>query len=97
MELREESVMQSGVAEHPGSAARRVVRPKSVARTGWLDEAMLAVDSWGKFNVPKLLGQAPLGVRTMRRGKFRLPGPFHHKRPGHQQVRRLFERLGVAR
>ena len=95
MELREE-LMQAGVTNTPG--ARHVDSfVRSVSRSGWLDETMLAVDSWGKFNVPKLLGQAPLGVRTMRRGKFRLPGPFHHKRPGHQQVRRLFERLGGAR
>ena len=43
---------------------------------------MLAVDSWGKFNLPKLVGELPLGMRTLRRGKFPLPGPLHHSARG---------------
>ena len=94
MELREE-VMASGAPSTPG--ARHVESfTKSVARTGWLDEAMLAVDSWGKFNVPKLLSEAPLGIRALRRRKFPLPAVFHHKRPGHENVRRIFERAEAA-
>ena len=94
MELRE-SVMQSGAPSTPG--ARHVESfTRSVARTGWLDEAMLAVDSWGKFNVPKLLSEAPLGIRALRRRKFPLPAPFHHKLPGHENVRRIFERAEAA-
>ena len=95
MELRDE-LMEAGVTNTPG--ARHVESfAHSVSRSGWLDEAMLAVDSWGKFNVPKLIAAAPLGLRTLRRGKFPLPAPFHHKRPGHKNVRRLFERLAGAK
>ena len=94
MELRE-SVMASGAPSTPG--ARHVDSfVRSVARTGWLDETMLAVDSWGKFNMPKLLSEAPLGIRALRRRKFPLPALLHHKRPGHQNVRRIFERAEAA-
>ena len=94
MELRE-SVMQSGA---PSTSGARHVESfvRSVARTGWLDETMLAVDSWGKFNVPKLLSEAPLGIRALRRRKFPLPALLHHKRPGHENVRRIFERAEVT-
>ena len=95
MELRE-SVMQSGAPSTPG--ARHVDSfARSVARTGWLDETMLAVDSWGKFNVPKLLSEAPLGIRALRRRKFPLPALLHHKRPGHENVRRIFERAEATK
>ena len=95
MELRE-SVMESGAPSTPG--ARHVESfVRSVARTGWLDETMLAVDSWGKLNVPKLLAEAPLGIRALRRRKFPLPALLHHKRPGHENVRRIFERAEATK
>lgn len=95
MELRD-SLMESGVTNTPG--ARHVQSfAKSVSRSGWLDETMLAVDSWGKLNVLKLVSELPLGIRALRRGKFPRPAPFHHKRPGHQNVRRIFERIDAAR
>jgi len=95
MELRE-SVMESGA---PSTAGSRHVQSfaKSVARSGWLDETMLAVDSWGKRNVPKLLSEAPLGIRALRRGKFPMPAFLHHKRPGHKNVRRIFERAEAGK
>ena len=95
MELRD-ALMESGVTNTPG--ARHVQSfARSVARSGWLDETMLAVDSWGRLNVLKLLGELPLGIRVLRRGKFPKPAPFHHRRPGHQNVRRIFERIDAAR
>lgn len=95
MELRE-SLMQAGVTNTPG--ARHVQSfASSVSRSGWLDETMLAVDSWGKFNLPKLIGELPLAMRVLRRGKFPMPSPFHHKRPGHRNVRRIFERMEAAK
>ena len=54
---------------------------------------MLAVDTWGKTNVMKLLANAPLGLRALRRGKFPMPAPFHKKRPGADNVGRIFKRL----
>ena len=91
MELRE-TLMEMGFTNTVG--ARHVESfAGSVAHTGWLDETMLAVDSWGKANVPKLLSQAPLGLRVFVRGKFPMPGPFHKKRPGAENVGRIFKRF----
>ncbi len=91
MELRE-SIMDSGITNTPG--ARHVDSfAKSVAHAGWLDETMLAVETWGRFNFPKLISEAPLGIRVLRRGKFPLPWPFHKKRPGAEHVGRIFKRL----
>jgi succinate dehydrogenase / fumarate reductase iron-sulfur subunit len=95
MELREH-VMEAGLTNTPG--ARHVESfANSVAHAGWLDETMLAVDSWGKTNVVKLMGNAMLGFRTLRRGKFPMPGPFHKKRPGAENVGRIFKRLSGAK
>lgn len=69
---------------------------RSVARSGWLDETLLAVESWGKFNVPKLMASAPVGLRALVRGKLPKGGPLHHKRPGAKNVERIFRRLEHA-
>ncbi len=91
MELRE-SIMEAGIAKNSGG--RHVESfTKSVSHTGWLDETMLAVESWGKFNFPKLLSEAPLGIRTLVRGKFPAPWPLHKKRPGAEHVGRIFKRI----
>ena len=91
MELRE-AIMEAGITNTPG--ARHVQSfSHSVAHSGWLDETMLAVDTWGKANVFKLMAQAPLGFRVLVRGKFPKPSPFHHKRPGAENVGRIFKRL----
>ena len=91
MELRE-SIIDAGMTNTPG--ARHVESfAKSVAHAGWLDETMLAVDTWGKTNVVKLLSNAPLGFRALVRGKFPMPGLLHKKRPGAEHVGRIFKRL----
>ena len=90
MELRD-SVMREIGSTTPG--ARHIESfARSVARSGWLDETMLAVDSWGRFNLPKLISQAPLGIRALMRGKLPKPWPLHHKRPGAEFVGRIFKR-----
>ena len=95
MELRER-IMDAGLTNTPG--ARHVSSfANSVAHAGWLDETMLAVDSWGRTNLPKLLANAPLGIRTLRRGKFPWPRPFHKKRPGAEHVGQIFKRLLAKR
>jgi succinate dehydrogenase / fumarate reductase iron-sulfur subunit len=91
MELRD-SIMDAGMTNTPG--ARHVESfAKSVAHAGWLDETMLAVESWGKFNLPKLISEAPLGIRVLRRGKFPMPWPLHKRRPGADNVGKIFKRL----
>ncbi|MBI68012.1 MAG: succinate dehydrogenase [Chloroflexi bacterium] len=95
MQMRD-SLMESGVTNTPG--ARHVKSfEHSVSNSGWLDETMLAVDSWGKFNLPKLVGNLPLALRVLRRGKFPLPAPFHHKVPGNKNIKRIFERIDNSR
>ncbi len=91
MDLRE-SIMEAGITGTPG--ARHVKSfAKSVAASGRLDETMLAVESWGMFNVKKLMSEAPLGIRVLRRGKFPLPFPFHHKIQGHDNIGRIFKKF----
>ena len=91
MELRE-AVQRAGL---PSTIGSRHVESfvRSVSRAGWLDETMLAVDSWGKFNLPKLIGSAPVGLRALVRGKMPRPGLLHHKRPGAENIKRIFDRL----
>jgi succinate dehydrogenase / fumarate reductase iron-sulfur subunit len=91
MQLRE-AVLDAGITNTPG--ARHVASfYKSVSHSGRLDESRLAIDSWGMFNLPKLLAAAPVGLRTLIRGKFPLPAPFHKKIPGAENVTRIFRRL----
>lgn len=91
MQLRE-SVMEAGIVQTPG--ARHVASfAHSVSHTGWLDESRLAIDSWGMFNLPKLIAAIPVGLRALIRGKFPLPAPFHKKRPGAEHVKNIFKRL----
>jgi len=93
MRLRE-LVLEAGITNTPG--ARHVASfERSVAESGWLDESRLAIDTWGVFNLPKLLAAAPVGLRTLIRGKFPLPKPFHHKRTGHEQVARIFAKVNA--
>ncbi|MDE2765642.1 MAG: succinate dehydrogenase iron-sulfur subunit [Chloroflexota bacterium] len=94
MELRE-AIQRAGLPSTIGS--RHVDSfARSVARSGWLDETLLAVESWGKFNVPKLMASAPVGIRALVRGKLPKGGPLHHKRPGAKNVERIFRRLEHA-
>ncbi|MBM3940248.1 MAG: succinate dehydrogenase iron-sulfur subunit [SAR202 cluster bacterium] len=91
MELREH-IMDAGMTNTPGY--RHVASfARSVEHSGWLNETDLAVDSWGRFNLPKLLSEAPFGIKMLMRGKMPLPGPLHKKRPGHENIARLMKRL----
>jgi hypothetical protein len=64
---------------------------ESVKDSGWLDEAKLALDSYG--SIADKMKLVPIGLRSMLRGKMPKTGPFHHKRPGADQVERIFEEL----
>ncbi len=64
---------------------------ESVKESGWLDEAKLAMDSYGALGDKMKL--VPIGVRSLLKGKMPKTGPFHHKRPGADHVERIFEEL----
>ncbi len=91
MLLREAS-MEGGV---PGGYGERHVTAftNSVRHSGWLDELRLTVNTFGMFNLPKLLGMAPTALRALRAGK--VPPLRHKSIPGVNHVRRLFERHGA--
>jgi len=91
MALRER-VMDAGMTNTVGYRHVEAFA-ESVEHAGWLDETMLAVKSWGMFNVPKLIAALPIGLRALKRGKLPMPAPFHKKRPGHENVARIFKRL----
>ncbi len=65
----------------------------SVKESGWLDEAMLTVNTVGYFNIPKLLAFVPVGVRALLHGKLPAPGPLHHRSKGVTEIHRIFSRL----
>ncbi len=91
MLLREAS-MESGMSG--GYGARHVTAfTDSVRHSGWLDELRLTVNTFGMFNVPKLLQMAPTALRALRAGK--VPPLLHKSIPGVDHVRRLFERHGA--
>ena len=91
MALREE-VIRSGITNTPGD--RHVASfARSVSHAGRLDETRLAIDTWGVFNLPKLLAAAPVGLRALLRGKVPMPGPFHKKVPGAKNITRIFRQL----
>jgi hypothetical protein len=49
----------------------------------------------GLFNIPKLAGEIPGGIRMIRAGK--MPSPFHKSIPGVQHVRRIMKRFDHPR
>jgi succinate dehydrogenase / fumarate reductase iron-sulfur subunit len=63
----------------------------SIEHSGWLDELRLPVQTVGMFNLPKLIGFAPVGLRALMKGKF--PSPFHPSVPNVKNVRRLFKKV----
>ena len=96
MVLREE-IMDAGLAKGYGAYGSRHVNSfaKSVEHSGWLDELRLPVETWGMFNLPKMIGALPVGMRALVRGK--LPPIRHKKRPGAQNLGRIFRRAKESR
>ena len=72
-------------AKHSNSFA------KSVKNSGWLNEARVAVESFGVDDVSAQLKMLPTGVRALLRGK--MPPVLHHKRPGAEHVKRIFQEM----
>ncbi len=89
LEVREQSI-RHGI-QNPGAARHYNSFAASVESSGWLDEGRLALESEGLTNIPGLLRLAPTAIRAIRKGKAPLPY-LHHKRPGADQIRRIFQK-----
>lgn len=89
LELRREAE-HNGFTDHNGVRHSKSLA-QSVRHSGWLDEAQLAMDSYG--SIKDKLKLVPVGVRSMLRGKMPKTGPFHYKRPGANHVERIFDEL----
>lgn len=62
---------------------------KSVKDSGWLDEVKIGYESFGLDDPTSQMKMLPTAVRALLKGK--LPPLIHHKRPGSEQVKRIFE------
>jgi succinate dehydrogenase / fumarate reductase iron-sulfur subunit len=93
MALRDRA-MQMGYDDTYGARHAKAVA-ESVEHSGWLDELRLPIKTFGIFNVKEMLKLVPVGIRAQRVGK--RPPIFHKKRPGFEQVRRIFERVDKKR
>ena len=93
MSLREKTIE----AGHTGTYGARHANAftESVKHSGWLDELWLPIKTFGMFNIPKMLGLIPLGLRAQLAGK--RPPIFHKSIPGVEGVRRIFDRLESRR
>jgi succinate dehydrogenase / fumarate reductase iron-sulfur subunit len=89
LELRRKAV-DAGYKDHNG-VRHSDSFASSVKASGWLDEARLAVESYGYTNVRAQLAQLPTGLRALAAGK--MPPLIHHKRPGADKVKKIFEKL----
>ena len=89
LELRRKAV-EAGYTKHNG-VRHSDSFAKSVKHSGWLDETKLAVESYGYMNIGAQLSQLPTGLRALKARK--LPPLRHKKRPGAENVERIFDKL----
>ncbi len=89
MSLRDRA-LEHGLDKTYG-ARHAEVFAESVAHSGWLNELMLPIKTFGIFNIKELVKLIPLGIRSQRAGK--VPPIFHKKRPGAEHVKRIFEKV----
>lgn len=89
LELRQMAT-EAGFTNNNGSRHSKAVE-ELVKESGWLDEGMLALESYGSLMEKATL--IPVGMRSLLRGKMPPTGPFHHARPGVEHVRRIIEEL----
>jgi len=83
-------LIKQGISHKPAQRYHKSFT-SSVKHSGWVDEARLAVEATGRFNVFGLLKLLPTALRAMRRGKAPMPY-MHEKRPGAADIRRIIER-----
>jgi succinate dehydrogenase / fumarate reductase iron-sulfur subunit len=91
MAIREQAV-KAGYTDN-GGARHLLSFAESVEHSGGLDETKLAVDSVGWTNIGGLLQLAPVGIRAALRNKVPRGFVLHKKRPGHEHIKRIFEKL----
>jgi succinate dehydrogenase / fumarate reductase iron-sulfur subunit len=82
--------MEAGYNNTPGSRHTRSFA-RSVKKGGLLNETMLAVESTGLLNIPGQLAQAPIGIKSLIKGK--LPNPLGHKLAARKRIKRVFEKV----
>ncbi|GIS64562.1 MAG: hypothetical protein CM1200mP3_08100 [Chloroflexota bacterium] len=63
----------------------------SVKHSGWLNELMLPIKSFGIFNIKAMIALIPTGIRAQLNGK--RPPLIHKKISGVENVRRIFEKV----
>lgn len=86
MALRDEA-MTLGLDNNYG-ARHTEAFTESVKKSGWIDELMLPIKTFGMFNLPAMMNLAPVGLRALLKGK--MPPIIHHSVPKVENVRRLF-------
>ena len=89
MALRDRA-MELGYDQNYG-ARHAIVFTESVEHSGWLNELMLPIKTFGMFNLSAMLNMAPVGLRALMKGK--IPPLFHRPVPDVSKVRRLFKRV----
>ncbi|MBI3743831.1 MAG: succinate dehydrogenase/fumarate reductase iron-sulfur subunit [Chloroflexi bacterium] len=72
-------------ARHSDSFAR------SVKESGWLDELRIVPESFGLDDIGPQVQMIPTALRAIVKRK--MPPVIHHKRPGHEHVKRIFKEL----
>ena len=91
MSLRE-SAMEQGLNKTVG-ARHADAFTDSVAHSGWLNELLLPLKTFGMFNIREMLKLAPIGLKAIMRGK--MPPIFYEKIPGSKNITKLFEKTKV--
>ncbi|MQF69644.1 succinate dehydrogenase iron-sulfur subunit [SAR202 cluster bacterium AD-804-J14_MRT_500m] len=89
MALRDKAMGQ-GYGDNYG-ARHTEVFAQSVSHSGWLNELMLPIKTFGMFNLPAMMNMAPVGLRALLKGK--MPSLFHKPVPEVEKVRRLVKRV----
>ena len=93
LELRRRAV-DAGYINHNG-VRHADSFAKSVKHSGWLNEARLAIESYGYLNIPAQLSLLPTGLRALKAGK--MPSLIHKKRPKAKNVKQIFDKLEKKR
>lgn len=88
MALREQAIEAGFTGSYGARHAEAFA--KSVEHSGTLNEMALVVNTFGMFNLPKLLGMLPLAIRAGYKRK--MPPLFHKPVEGIANVRRVFHK-----
>ncbi|MSQ11828.1 MAG: succinate dehydrogenase iron-sulfur subunit [Dehalococcoidia bacterium] len=89
MALRDQAIQQGFTGSYGARHAQAFER--SVEHSGTLNEMALVVSTYGIFNLPKLLGLLPVGLRAVYKRK--MPPLIHRAIPNVKSVRRIFKKV----